>query len=276
MKHTMTYHPEIDGLRALAVTLVFLFHLGFTWCSGGYIGVDVFFVISGYLITHILKKNIFEHGGLNLKEFYIRRAKRIMPAFLFTTILTLLVGILLLSQLHLESLSQSIIAALLFSSNFLFWSQSNYFDINAIFKPLLHTWSLGVEEQFYIFWPFFIFFISKKVKATTGVFLFVLIFLTSFLINFIKINRGIFIAHPEVYFYFPFFRIFEFMLGAALVWIKNKTFDKNKMCRIIQSRAHSNSNIIKIFNEISVIFGLGLILYAAVKFTPLTSSLPLS
>ncbi|HEY6816346.1 MAG TPA: acyltransferase family protein [Croceibacterium sp.] len=146
------YRPDIDGLRAIAVIPVVLFHADFAVFSGGFVGVDIFFVISGYLITSILLREIRD-GSYSLARFYERRARRIIPALVFMLAGSLAAGLALLLPLELTELGSSSIATALFSSNFFFYLQSGYFDAAASTKPLLHTWSLAVEEQYYIFFP---------------------------------------------------------------------------------------------------------------------------
>lgn len=144
----MTYRPELDGLRAIAVLAVILFHSGVSGFSGGYVGVDIFFVLlSGYLITHILYQSL-RTGHFSLLDFYERRARRLLPALLSVIAFTLIASWLLLPSSYLIETAQSAIATLAFSSNFFFWQQSGYFDTANELKPLLHTWSLAVEEQF--------------------------------------------------------------------------------------------------------------------------------
>ena len=152
MSKNLQYRPEIDGLRALAVLPVIFFHAGFDLFSGGYVGVDVFFVISGYLITSIIIRE-YHAGRFSFADFYERRARRILPA-LFLVMLTSLIGAyFILMPGEFKDYAQSLFAVSLFSSNFLFWTESGYFDTLAELKPLLHTWSLAVEEQYYILFP---------------------------------------------------------------------------------------------------------------------------
>lgn len=148
----MNYRREVDGLRALAVIPVILFHAGFATFSGGFVGVDVFFVISGYLITTILIAEL-ERGEFSVVAFYERRARRILPALFLVMAASLPLAWLLLAPSDLTDFWQSLVAVSLFSSNVLFWLESGYFDTEAELKPLLHTWSLAVEEQFYILFP---------------------------------------------------------------------------------------------------------------------------
>jgi peptidoglycan/LPS O-acetylase OafA/YrhL len=151
----MQYRSEIDGLRALAVLPVILFHAGFEWFSGGFVGVDIFFVISGYLITTIIISEMAE-GKFSIVNFYERRARRILPALFFVMAACLPFAWLWLLPNDLKDFGQSLVAVSIFSSNILFWLESGYFATAAELKPLLHTWSLAVEEQYYILFPIFL------------------------------------------------------------------------------------------------------------------------
>ena len=148
----LTYRAEIDGLRAIAVVPVILFHAGLAAFSGGYVGVDVFFVISGYLITSIILSEQ-EAGRFSLAAFYERRARRILPALFLVVFACLPFSWILLTPDELRSFAKSVIGVSTFTSNFHFWGESGYFDTDAELKPLLHTWSLAVEEQYYIVFP---------------------------------------------------------------------------------------------------------------------------
>ena len=148
----MAHRPEIDGLRALAVLPVILFHAGFGLFGGGYVGVDVFFVISGFLITAIIS-NEQRAGRFSIVRFYERRARRILPALFFVMVACLPAAWLLMLPAEAAAFGKSLMAVSVFVSNVLFWRTSGYFDLAAEEKPLLHTWSLGVEEQFYIVFP---------------------------------------------------------------------------------------------------------------------------
>lgn len=151
----MKHRREIDGLRAIAVVSVMLFHADFQFFRGGFVGVDVFFVISGYLITSIILAEI-DHGKFSLVNFYERRARRILPALGLVLLFCFIFAWMLLSESELKVFSKSLIAVPLFSSNFFFWRDGDYFESVAELKPLLHTWSLAVEEQFYFIFPIFI------------------------------------------------------------------------------------------------------------------------
>jgi len=154
------YRPDIDGLRAVAVLSVLFFHSGFGLFSGGYVGVDVFFVISGYLITTIIVREIAA-GEFSIRAFYERRFRRILPALVAVVVASLMVGFLLLPPDSVVELGRSAVATALFSSNIFFYMESGYFDAPAELKPLLHTWSLAVEEQYYIFFPLLLMFLAR-------------------------------------------------------------------------------------------------------------------
>jgi len=157
----LQYRSEIDGLRALAVLPVILFHAGFKFFAGGFVGVDVFFVISGYLITSILIVEI-EREKFSLVNFYERRARRILPALVFVIVLCLPVAWLTMTVDSFKEFSHSIVAVSLFASNILFWRESGYFEAAAEEKPLLHTWSLAVEEQYYLIFPLLLMFAWRQ------------------------------------------------------------------------------------------------------------------
>lgn len=148
----LTYRPDVDGLRALAILPVLWFHSGLPGLSGGFTGVDTFFVISGFLITSIIYREI-EDNSFSFLQFYERRARRIGPALLTVVATTLIVGAILLLPSELVKLGESSLAALAMVPNIYFWLEAGYFRLGEGITPLLHTWSLGVEEQFYIFFP---------------------------------------------------------------------------------------------------------------------------
>ena len=173
----MKYRSEIDGLRALAVLPVILFHAGFESFSGGYVGVDVFFVISGYLITTIIL-NEMEEDKFSLLLFYERRARRILPALFFVMLVSIPFALLWLAPSDLKDYGQSVVSTATFSSNFLFWLERGYFGTAIEFKPLIHTWSLAVEEQYYILFPIFMIITWQLGLKRLLIFLFV-IFLIS-------------------------------------------------------------------------------------------------
>lgn len=151
----MTYRYEIDGLRAVAVLSVILFHANFQWFEGGFLGVDIFFVISGYLISNIIISGI-AGDRFRLLNFYEQRARRILPALFLVMLVSLVFALLTFSPRSLKDFGQSLFATSLFSSNILFFLETHYFAAGSDLKPLLHTWSLAIEEQFYIIFPLFL------------------------------------------------------------------------------------------------------------------------
>lgn len=161
----LPYRSDIDGLRAIAVLAVVLYHFGIPGFGGGFVGVDVFFVISGFLIGGILWREYSETGTIWLRHFYIRRFRRLAPAFFVMAVVTTLFGWALLLPFEFREFGKTLIAATVYLSNVLFFRQSGYFDTASEDKPLLHTWSLAVEEQFYIFLPLFILLLSRRRSA---------------------------------------------------------------------------------------------------------------
>ncbi|MER9891683.1 acyltransferase [Mesorhizobium sp. M0119] len=153
--HLIGYRADVDGLRAIAVISVIAFHLSRSWLPGGYLGVDIFFVLSGYLITLILWREALK-GQFSIMRFYERRVRRIMPALLLLLFFTTLAAIALLLPADLIGYGKSVLASLGFVANIYFWRDTDYFSRAAEAKPLLHVWSLGVEEQFYIIFPLLI------------------------------------------------------------------------------------------------------------------------
>jgi peptidoglycan/LPS O-acetylase OafA/YrhL len=160
---TTSYRPDIDGLRAVAVLSVVAYHLNFRFITGGYVGVDIFFVISGFLITSILQRQM-EGSRFSLGNFYERRVRRIAPALTAVLLVTTIAAWFFLLPLQLEDYARSLAAAALSVSNILFWRQAGYFATPSEMKPLLHTWSLAVEEQFYLFFPLLLLTIHRYFK----------------------------------------------------------------------------------------------------------------
>ena len=183
----INYRPEIDGLRAISILLVLFFHFELTindqiLFKGGYIGVDIFFVISGYLITKILLNEYKLTKTISFTDFYKRRARRILPAICFLLLITAPISYLL-SPITAEEISKTLISIILFVSNYFFFTQSlEYFNFN-LTNPYLHFWSLAVEEQFYLFFPIFFLFLLKYFKSHKKIIkiFFYIIFLTFYL-----------------------------------------------------------------------------------------------
>jgi peptidoglycan/LPS O-acetylase OafA/YrhL len=207
----LKYRADIDGLRAIAVILVVLFHLDVNGFHGGYVGVDVFFVISGYLITSIIKHK-HENHNFEFADFYSRRIRRLVPPLIVTVAVTMAAGAFVMTPYDLSNLSRSAVAALFSLSNILFYLESGYWDTASELKPLLHTWSLGVEEQFYLFWPAIILgLLSIQRYISFGTSLAVISGLGAALcIGYTSIDQS-------AAFYLLPFRIFQFSVGALLI-----------------------------------------------------------
>ncbi len=248
----MKYRPEIDGLRALAILPVVLFHAGFRSFSGGFIGVDIFFVISGYLITSI----ILSEKNFCLLNFYERRARRILPALFFVMLVTLPFAWLYLMPRDTEAFLKSLYRACFFSSNFLFYKQSGYFDTAAELKPFIHTWSLAIEEQFYLFFPFMLLLLKRSnKKVMIGIVLIILLSSLGYAQYLVKINAS------AAFFLLPS-RLWELLIGALIAF-----YFLNRKKLLSQ----------KINKSISLL-GLFLIIYAILNFdkgTPFPSLLTL-
>jgi len=204
----MSYRPDIDGLRAIAVMLVVNFHAFPEAMPGGFVGVDVFFVISGFLITGLIVREL-DQQHFSLLEFYGRRVRRIFPALIVVLLATLALGWLWMLPSAFAQLGSDVFASAAFLANISLWLQSGYFDVESAKKPLLHLWSLGIEEQFYLVWPLLLMLVARlrwsilAVAAILGV--------ASFALNVVLIGTD-----PVATFYLPFTRAFELLAGAVL------------------------------------------------------------
>ena len=207
---SMRYRADIDGLRAVAVALVVGFHVFPEWITGGYVGVDIFFVISGFLISSIIFKGL-DSAGFSYLDFYIRRIRRIFPALIVVLVACLVFGWFELTPPDFRSLGKHVVAGAAFLSNFLVLFEAGYFDTAAQLKPLLHLWSLGVEEQFYIFWPLIAAAIWGRAK-NMGLWIFALVAL-SFLLSLILTP-----IKPVAAFYLPVTRFWELGIGCAVAY----------------------------------------------------------
>jgi len=206
------YRPDIDGLRAVAILAVIGFHAFPREITGGFIGVDIFFVISGFLISKIIFSSL-ERQRFNLVEFYIRRIRRIFPALLLVMVVCFTVGWFILLADEFKQLSKHTMASVGFIQNLILWRESGYFDNAAEAKPLLHLWSLAVEEQFYIFWPLLLAFVWKLQWSFVKVSSFVAV--VSFAVSIYLIYHS-----PSAAFYFPASRFWELMVGGILAFIE--------------------------------------------------------
>jgi peptidoglycan/LPS O-acetylase OafA/YrhL len=209
LEQKLQYRPDIDGLRAVAVLSVLAYHFRISAFRGGFIGVDVFFVISGYLISAIILQDI-RAGQFSIISFYERRVRRIFPALIVLLIGTGIVAYFLFLPAELVSFAKSQLAALLSVSNFFFWKTSGYFSAPVETKPLVHTWSLAVEEQFYVFLPIFLYLAHRCFRKHLRIFV-VLIALFSFAISAVGAFK-----FPDATFYLPHTRAWELLLGVLI------------------------------------------------------------
>ncbi|SKA16525.1 acyltransferase family protein [Sediminibacterium ginsengisoli] len=220
----MKYRPEIDGLRSIAVTAVILYHAGFL--PQGYLGVDIFFVISGYLITSLID-NSLNTGSFRFGHFYERRIRRILPMTLFICLLALASGYFLMLPDDFENLTQSVIATVLFSNNLLLYFTSGYWDIVNHYKPLLHTWSLGVEEQFYLIFPVILFLGHRLFKKISQKQLLMIVLMILSLIS------CYLIGNPKFNFFIVTSRLYQFGAGALLVFAVKKYESRNALPSVV-------------------------------------------
>jgi peptidoglycan/LPS O-acetylase OafA/YrhL len=209
VRRALSYRPDIDGLRALAVAAVVLFHYRVPGFSGGFVGVDVFFVISGYLITGLILKEMGE-GGFSLRQFYERRVRRIFPALFAMVAVATVVAAILFFPISFAKFGKSLLATAFFASNFEFWREAGYFDVGADQKPLLHLWSIAVEEQFYLVFPALLLLIGGRSKVRLALCV-TAIFVASLAFSIWSSHH----ASAAGYYLLPS-RMWELMLGAML------------------------------------------------------------
>lgn len=245
----MQYRPEIDGLRAIAVLSVVAFHAFPAWITGGFIGVDVFFVISGFLITSILIKQ-HQASRFSFADFYGRRARRILPALCLVMLVCLAFGAVVLLPDEFASFGRHLTAAAAFAANLSFWQESGYFAPAAEFQPLLHLWSLGIEEQFYLVWPCVLYFAWRRKYNL----LHIVVFLTaaSFAANVVLTRMDATAA-----FYFPLSRFWELGLGCCLA--------------ILVSASHGRSLLPPRVSRYTPAVGAALIVLSLFLFDPRTA-----
>lgn len=215
----MRYRVDIQGLRAVAFLLVFIFHLNKDWLPGGFIGVDIFFVISGFLITTIVLNDISK-GSFSIFSFYAKRIKRLFPAYLVMVFFTAIICGCFYLYADIFNLRKWTLSALVFLSNFVFAKEDSYFGVKGAENPLLHTWSLAVEMQFYIFLPLVLLYIRRK--FLTYFFVAIAIILSSI------VTYVLFDTNNEAIYYSLFSRIPEFFVGCFFSII-NQNINKNRL-----------------------------------------------
>ena len=209
----LRYRPDIDGLRALAVLPVILYHARLLGFTGGYVGVDVFFVISGYLITGVIAQDVTANR-FSLVRFYARRCRRILPALIFVILLSITVGLIILIPRDLQRLGQSVVASSAFVANVLFWIKTGYFEPAAESHPLLHLWSLAVEEQFYLLYPLLLpLLLQRNIRLARNVLGFLI--LASFVWSTYEVSVA-----PARAFFLPASRIWELLAGGVLYLLR--------------------------------------------------------
>ena len=211
---------DIDTLRAIAVTAVIIFHLDPHFFPNGYLGVDLFFVISGYLITQSILKS-YKSNSFSFAQFYFNRIKRILPVLLVVLFFCFFFGIFFLLTSDLKKFAESLISSLGFISNFYFWLTGGYFSTNNQLKPLLHLWSLSVEEQFYIFYPVYLYLTFKIFKSLNYRLLaIILISIFSFSLTLFFIFKGHSVPRQAIFFLSPF-RVWQFGIGSIFAFLPN-------------------------------------------------------
>ncbi len=212
MASTTKYRPDIDGLRAFAIASVMVFHAFPAVLPGGFVGVDVFFVISGYLITKIICSGTAD-GNFSLSQFYLRRVRRIFPALIVVLATVSIMALFVMGPYELHAFAATVAGSAAFVSNLVLWSQSGYFDAAATTKPLLHLWSLGVEEQFYIVWPLVIMITPQRARLHV----FLLLFIVSFVACQVMTHHD-----PVAAFYSPFSRAWELAAGGIVYCVSGR------------------------------------------------------
>ena len=260
------YHLEIDGLRAIAVLSVVVFHAMPSLAPGGFFGVDIFFVISGFLITGHIYDSL-NSGKFNIFDFYGRRIRRILPALIIILIATLAIGWLLLLGDELEQLGSHVAGGATFLNNFILMRESSYFDVEAHSKPLLHLWSLAIEEQFYILWPILLWVSFTARLNLWAIAIAVFFFSVLICLYFSDTN-------PINTFYNPVTRMWELVAGGILAFFSRDSGERKKACQEDQSSTknaklkNERAMNIKIFVEIKAIIGILLIGYSILVLGP--------
>jgi peptidoglycan/LPS O-acetylase OafA/YrhL len=250
------YRADIDGLRAIAVLSVVVFHANYSLIPGGFVGVDVFFVISGFLISGFILSRL-KDGSFSYPEFYERRIRRIFPALIVVLLAAWGLGWFAMRPPEFAAFGKQIMAGAAFAGNIVTYAEVGYFDVPASTKPLLHLWSLGVEEQFYIVFPALLALIWRYRAARL---LLALIGVASF-----ALNVGVIRHHPAFAFYLPMTRFWEFIAGALLAYapIENPELD----------RRLTFGSLVSAWRDVLAAIGL-LLMFVAFGVTPADNSYP--
>jgi peptidoglycan/LPS O-acetylase OafA/YrhL len=245
--NSLTYRPDIDGLRAFAVLSVVFYHVNIPGFSGGFVGVDIFFVISGYLITSLILKDM-DDDCFSFFKFYLRRAKRIFPALIVVLITTTIASWFILFPYEFQKFGRSLFHTTFFASNIYFAHDAGYFSAPAIDKPLLHTWSLAIEEQFYIVFPAMLALFLPRLGRSKMALTLLAVTVFSLLAAEIQVRRG-----SETAFFMPHVRAWELLLGGLVVFQQDRGQFSQRFALLLS------------------VFGVGAIVFAV---TMLTSATP--
>lgn len=258
----LAYRPDIDGLRALAVLLVVLYHAFPKWTHGGFIGVDIFFVISGFLITSIILKDL-QASTFSFVWFYSKRIIRIFPALILVLVGAILLGWIFLYPSEYQLLGKHIVSAVGFFSNFTYLGEAGYFDSRAVEKPLLHLWSLAIEEQFYFIWPLLLWLACKS--RVRSVYVILGLWLISFAINIYEAYHN-----PVWDYYSPLSRFWELLTGALLA---NYVVNRHHQSATTYLQNFVIAQVISTFGLLLLVLGI-IVTYAHSRFPGWLALLP--
>jgi peptidoglycan/LPS O-acetylase OafA/YrhL len=250
------YRPDIDGLRAFAVLAVVIFHANPGALRGGFVGVDVFFVISGFLITGIILDDL-DKARFSLLDFYARRIRRLFPALILVLASVWIAGWAFLLIDEFKTLGKHIAAGAAFIPNFIYWLEFGYFDVDSSRKILLHLWSLGVEEQYYLVWPLLLLLITRKTAA-------VLLIAPLIVLSF-SVNLYLTFHSPTAAFYLPLPRFWELLIGSLLAYAAHSTPDRSATAQFNFFRAITTENASYRMNEAKAWIGFALIVIAVLE-----------
>ncbi|SMP14278.1 Peptidoglycan/LPS O-acetylase OafA/YrhL, contains acyltransferase and SGNH-hydrolase domains [Desulfurobacterium pacificum] len=263
---SLHYNPALDGIRAIAVLLVILGHYFPGKVSFGYVGVDVFFLLSGYLITTIILRNILSEK-FSFKKFYRNRIRRLFPAMIILLVFCLILGYLFVPSVFYKQIGEHVFFTGIYLQNFKLASEVGYFDLSRVYKPLLHTWSLAVEEQFYLLFPLLLFFLCKRCSGRFSV---VLRWLA--ILGVVSLLMSAYWQHsfPQTAYYMPFGRFWEFLMGALLALFL--IYKKEK--KIVLSGLFSRNVIL--WESILLIFTFAFACFFLREYNPIYLSIYLS